>query len=343
MAAPASAADLAARPYTKARPPMVAAIYDWSGFYIGANDGWGSSHKCWDITNFLGATVVPAFREGCHDATGGVVGGQSGYRWQSAGWVFGLEAQGDWADLKGSNVSVFIPNWTNNSKIEAFGLFTGQVGYAWNNVLWYVKGGAAVTDDKYRGTVTATGALFDSASETRWGGVVGPASNSDSHRIGRLRSSTITCSWVTIVATSRRQVFWVPLSYRSAGYSARTLSAKMWTSSPLASTTASTGVVRLSGSTDFLETPATQAPASPGLFVLAWRNYRSCGCRGWVKLRRTQYEQISSGSPAPDKRTIPEPVKWHTFGTLPRAPTAIIVGMTWPPTTRRSEALMQVE
>jgi outer membrane immunogenic protein len=172
MAAPASAADLAARPYTKAPPPVVA-IYDWSGFYIGANGGWGSSHKCWDITNFPGATVVPTFREGCHDATGGVVGGQIGYRWQSAGWVFGLEAQGDWADLKGSNVSGFIPAWTNNSKIEAFGLFTGQVGYAWNNVLWYVKGGAAVTDDKYRGTVTATGALFDSASETRWGGVVG--------------------------------------------------------------------------------------------------------------------------------------------------------------------------
>ena len=33
-AAPASAADLAARPYTKA-PPMIAAIYDWSGFSIG--------------------------------------------------------------------------------------------------------------------------------------------------------------------------------------------------------------------------------------------------------------------------------------------------------------------
>src|SRR5258708_36682043 len=84
--------------------------------------------------------------------------------------------------------------------------------------------------------------------------------------MGRLRSSTITCSWVILVATSRRQVFWVPLSYRPAAYSALTLSAKMWTSSPLASTTASTGVVRSSGSTDFLETPATQAPASPGLF-----------------------------------------------------------------------------
>src|SRR5256886_8101759 len=39
-AAPALAADLAARPYTKA-PAYVAAVYDWSGFYIGANGGWG--------------------------------------------------------------------------------------------------------------------------------------------------------------------------------------------------------------------------------------------------------------------------------------------------------------
>src|SRR6478672_3576733 len=176
VAAPASAADLAARPYTKAPPPMVAAIYDWSGFYIGANGGWGSSHKCWDVTNFPGTTVVPIFREGCHDATGGTAGGQIGYRWQASNWVFGLEAQGNWADFSGSNVSLFIPRWTNNSKIEAFGLFTGQVGYAWNNVLWYVKGGAAVTDDKFRGTVTTTpvaGVLFDSANDTRWGGVVG--------------------------------------------------------------------------------------------------------------------------------------------------------------------------
>ena len=43
LAAPAAAADLAARPYTKAPPPMIAAVYDWSGFYIGANGGWGSS------------------------------------------------------------------------------------------------------------------------------------------------------------------------------------------------------------------------------------------------------------------------------------------------------------
>jgi len=59
--------------------------------------------------------------------------------------------QGNWADLKGSNVSLFIPAWTNNSKVEAFGSFTGQVGYAWNNVLWYVKGGAAVDRGQIHG------------------------------------------------------------------------------------------------------------------------------------------------------------------------------------------------
>jgi len=175
MAAPATAADLAARPYTKAPPPMVAPIYDWTGFYIGANGGWGSSHKCWDDTNFL-FVRSPAIGEGCHNATGGTIGGQIGYRWQASNWVFGLEAQGNWADLNGSNVSVFVPRWTNNSKIEAFGLFTGQVGDAWNNVLLYVKGGAAVTDDAYRGTVTTApfqGSVFDDVRETRWGGVVG--------------------------------------------------------------------------------------------------------------------------------------------------------------------------
>ena len=39
MGAPASAADMA----VKARPPapVLAPIYDWTGFYIGGNGGWG--------------------------------------------------------------------------------------------------------------------------------------------------------------------------------------------------------------------------------------------------------------------------------------------------------------
>ena len=166
--APAVAADLAARPYTKA-PPMVAAVYDWSGFYIGANGGWGSSRNCWDFQPLGGGT----FGEGCHDASGGTVGGQLGYRWQAGTWVFGLEAQGNWADFKGSNVS-FIAPLRNESRIDAFGLFTGQVGYAANNVLFYVKGGAAVTSSEYRSFVVGTNALAAvTGDDTRWGASVG--------------------------------------------------------------------------------------------------------------------------------------------------------------------------
>ncbi len=177
-AAPALAADLPAKVYTKAPAVVPPPIYSWAGFYIGINGGGASSHNCWDL-NTLAGVAVPSVSEGCHNATGGLVGGQIGYRWQSANWVFGLEAQGDWADLKGSNASNLFNGTplagvlTNRTKIDAIGLFTGQVGYAWNNVLWYVKGGAAVTDNKYDGLVTATNFVLDSASETRWGGTVG--------------------------------------------------------------------------------------------------------------------------------------------------------------------------
>ena len=171
FAAPAAAADLAARPYTKAPPPMIAALYDWSGFYIGANGGWASSRNCWDFVTPAGAFVA---NEGCHDATGGTAGGQIGYRWQAGTWVFGLEAQGNWADLKGSNPSLAFLGVTNQSRVDAFGLFTGQVGYAANNVLFYVKGGAAVTADRFRIVDIPTGIVTGTTGDdTRWGGVVG--------------------------------------------------------------------------------------------------------------------------------------------------------------------------
>jgi outer membrane immunogenic protein len=172
MAAPAFAADLPARTYTKA-PALVAPVYDWSGLYIGLNAGGASSHECYTITNVSGSAVVPN-SEGCHNATGGLAGGQIGYRWQSANWVFGVEAQGDWANLTGSNASLTARiAYNNQTKVDAIGLFTGQVGYAWNNALLYLKGGAAVTDNKYSSVFAATGVQFNAASDTRWGGVVG--------------------------------------------------------------------------------------------------------------------------------------------------------------------------
>ena len=162
-AAPAMAADLAARPYTKA-PPMVQAAYNWSGFYIGVNGGGGTSHKCWDIAGLS---------EGCHDATGGTVGGQVGYRWQTGPVVFGVEAQGNWADFTGDNISQVFAADRNRTKIDAFGLFTGQVGWAVNNALFYVKGGAAVTDSHYDIFSPAGAFLGGTGDQARWGGTVG--------------------------------------------------------------------------------------------------------------------------------------------------------------------------
>jgi outer membrane immunogenic protein len=101
----ASAADMA----VKARPIVAPVMmYNWSGFYVGLNGGGGSARKCWDVTNDFGRIINPPAPEGCHDATGGTVGGQVGYRWQVNAFVFGLEAQGNWANFKGINNNLFF-------------------------------------------------------------------------------------------------------------------------------------------------------------------------------------------------------------------------------------------
>jgi outer membrane immunogenic protein len=166
MAAPASAADMA----VKAPPPApLPVIYNWSGFYIGANGGWGQSRNCWDFVDVAGVV----FADGCRERSGGLVGGQIGYRWQASQWVFGLEAQGDWADLRHTHVSLLDPTLSTRIKTDGIGLFTGQIGYAWNAALLYVKGGAAVTGNRFSIFDNLTGIELAAASSTRWGGAVG--------------------------------------------------------------------------------------------------------------------------------------------------------------------------
>jgi outer membrane immunogenic protein len=109
----------------------------------------------------------------CHDRSGGLVGGQIGYRWQLPNnhFVWGLEAQGDWANLSSSHNSLLFPALTLGAKVDGIGLFTGQWGFAWDTWLWYVKGGFAVTDNNF--FISDIGFGVVSASTTRWGGVIG--------------------------------------------------------------------------------------------------------------------------------------------------------------------------
>jgi outer membrane immunogenic protein len=166
IAAPASAADMA----VKARPPapVLAPIYDWTGFYIGANGGWGQANNCVNFADDLGT-----FGEACRGRSGGLFGGQVGYRWQANQWVFGVEAQGDWADLSSTRVSLFDPTFSIRTKTDGIGLFTGQIGYAWNQALFYVKGGAAVTSNRFSILENVFGTELAAASATRWGGTIG--------------------------------------------------------------------------------------------------------------------------------------------------------------------------
>ena len=171
FAAPAAAADLAARPYTKA-PPLIAAIYDWSGFYIGANGGWGSSRKCWDSVTarrrIHRSPKVAMTRPAALPVVRSVIAGSpppgcSALKRRATG------------PTSAATTSSAPGAFRNHTKVDAFGLFTGQVGYAANNVLLYVKGGAAVTGDQLPRHWRAVSRLevANSGDDTRWGGTVG--------------------------------------------------------------------------------------------------------------------------------------------------------------------------
>ena len=169
----ASAADLDVHPYRQT--PMIAAGWDWSGFYVGANAGYGSSRNCFDLVTTAGAFVGA---EGCQNATGAVAGLQAGYRTQSYGWVFGIEGQGDWSGLRGSQVSnaFFFTapgDAVNRTRIDALALFTGQVGYAWGRTLLYLKGGGAFVGVRYNDTIAGSGVVGVTAQANRLGEAAG--------------------------------------------------------------------------------------------------------------------------------------------------------------------------
>ena len=131
----ANAADLPARMPVKAAP-MVAPAYNWTGFYLGINGGWG-----WGTTT---GDVLPRFFSGNYDIDGGLFGGQVGFNYQFAGTplVIGVEADWDWADIKGSQPYAG-GLFTSSVKVENIGTVRGRIGYAWDRIIFYGTGGWA--------------------------------------------------------------------------------------------------------------------------------------------------------------------------------------------------------
>jgi outer membrane immunogenic protein len=150
----ASAADLAARPYTKA-PVAVASVYNWTGFYLGVVGG-----GAWEDS-------------GSPRMQGGFVGGTGGYNWQTGNVVFGIEADGAWADVSASAAgAVVVPGVgaipaSVSSKTDAMGTVRGRIGWAVNNVLLYGTGGYAWIDNKVTATLGAV-SVSDSKFHSGW-------------------------------------------------------------------------------------------------------------------------------------------------------------------------------
>ena len=192
---PAIAADMP----VKARPaPVMAPVWNWSGFYLGLNGGysWGRSSRDLNFFNPLnGATIATASGAG-RDLDGGVFGGQIGYNWQASNWVFGIEADLQWTGQQGSTTALcpvggcfpaltFVPaaggsSATLTDKLEWFGTIRGRVGFTVTpSVLLYATGGGAygsVKTDLGLSTLTANlvpVTIAGSRSTDRFGWTVG--------------------------------------------------------------------------------------------------------------------------------------------------------------------------
>ena len=122
----ASAADLPSRKGPIAAPVYMPPAFTWTGFYVGANAGYG-----WGNVNANGWTNLG-------DLDGFVGGGQVGYNYQMGQFVVGLEADLQGADLSsGNNLGLL------RVKTDYFGTVRARVGVAFDRFMPYVTGGWA--------------------------------------------------------------------------------------------------------------------------------------------------------------------------------------------------------
>ena len=159
FAGPALAADMPARPYTKAPAYTApAVVYNWTGFYIGGHVGGafaGDNSLVSSDARFMG-------------------GVQAGFDYQFApNWVVGVEAQYSW--LPTNNNGATFPLGTQvTSNTDQLGSVTGRIGYTWGPALLYAKGGYAWRDgNNIAASVAGVPATFTTNGNHKDGYTVG--------------------------------------------------------------------------------------------------------------------------------------------------------------------------
>lgn len=126
-----------------AADPVVEAVYDWTGPYIGLQGGygWGDTQPTYEFPEESGDVDYE-----------GIVGGiEAGYNWQTGNIVFGLEADGSISGIDGSVVEPIGPNRPCNTPslgcsadVDWFATARVRLGFALDNFLPFVSGGLAI-------------------------------------------------------------------------------------------------------------------------------------------------------------------------------------------------------
>ncbi len=159
--ADALAADL---PTPSPAVPLPAAVYNWTGFYIGINGGYGTGNSNWSD----GAVGT----SGSFPTSGFLVGGTVGVNYQIGQYVFGIEGDGDWTNLQGNTgptcgaISAVVPPPDScQTQSEWLATVRGRVGYAFDRMLFYGTAGAAFGNIQ---TGLNPPSTFDSSVEAGW-------------------------------------------------------------------------------------------------------------------------------------------------------------------------------
>lgn len=171
--------------------------YDWSGFYLGVNGGYAwadteTSENSITTTGPLVGVGPGTFPPGTiftgPDRSGemdGAFGGiQAGYNVQNSSWVYGVEADYQYASIHGSESFLGTPDegpsYETSAELRHFGTLRGRLAYAFDTILVYGTAGLAVgrleTDINITGGLpdAPTGPTFSSgATETLVGYALG--------------------------------------------------------------------------------------------------------------------------------------------------------------------------
>jgi opacity protein-like surface antigen len=141
--------------------PFIPPIYNWSGFYVGANLG-----GAWRDTTL--SDSFTGFQIG-NSSSGVIGGGQLGYNWQPGPLMLGAEWMFDGTSLNATRTVGFLQGAANTNWLTTF---AGRLGWASNNWLFYGKGGGGWADTSVTLTNLANGTQL-SSSHTNAGWLAG--------------------------------------------------------------------------------------------------------------------------------------------------------------------------